>query len=220
MTAQDKFQKSQELLFFGKVNASISHELKNILAIISETAGFLKDLAEMPPGGESLTQETILTCSRDIIEEVQRGFATIAQMNAFSHSVDVPLKTVNLADVTDMMIGLAGFLKIAGKIKLNPAPRGAAMEVLTSPFQIQHLIYRTIVHAFESSGPDAELEVSIRTVKTDHVRISLTGIAFEGARKIQMDEINRIAASIGAQMELTESDAIEILVPRHPDGLK
>ena len=29
----------ESLGFFGKVNASISHELKNVMAIISETAG-------------------------------------------------------------------------------------------------------------------------------------------------------------------------------------
>ena len=68
MTAQDKFQISHDLVFFGKVNASISHELKNILAIISETTGFLKDLAEMPLGTKSVTPETILTCCQDIID--------------------------------------------------------------------------------------------------------------------------------------------------------
>jgi hypothetical protein len=39
------------LAFFGKVNASISHELKNVMAIISETAGLLGDLSEMARGG-------------------------------------------------------------------------------------------------------------------------------------------------------------------------
>ncbi|MBW1849305.1 MAG: sensor histidine kinase, partial [Deltaproteobacteria bacterium] len=32
---------NEDLIFFGKINASISHELKNVLAIISETAGLL-----------------------------------------------------------------------------------------------------------------------------------------------------------------------------------
>ena len=32
-----------DLAFFGKVNASISHELKNILAIISEAAVLIRN---------------------------------------------------------------------------------------------------------------------------------------------------------------------------------
>jgi hypothetical protein len=41
----------ESLAFFGKINASISHELKNVMAIISETAGLLKDLSDMAATG-------------------------------------------------------------------------------------------------------------------------------------------------------------------------
>ena len=37
MDKADDLLKYDSLVFFGKVNASISHELKNIMAIISET---------------------------------------------------------------------------------------------------------------------------------------------------------------------------------------
>ncbi len=43
MNSPIEFQNNEDLVFFGKVNASISHELKNILAIISEAAGLLND---------------------------------------------------------------------------------------------------------------------------------------------------------------------------------
>jgi len=76
-----EFQENDDLAFFGKVNASISHELKNILAIISEAAGLLQDLTEMATKGEKIELEMLNTCSQDIIEEVQRGFVTVKQMN-------------------------------------------------------------------------------------------------------------------------------------------
>ena len=44
------------LAFFGKVNASISHELKNVMAIIAETAGLLGDLSEMARGERPSTR--------------------------------------------------------------------------------------------------------------------------------------------------------------------
>ena len=47
MESPVEFQNNEDLTFFGKVNASISHELKNILAIISETAGLLGDLVHL-----------------------------------------------------------------------------------------------------------------------------------------------------------------------------
>ncbi|NNG12708.1 MAG: sensor histidine kinase, partial [Halobacteria archaeon] len=38
---------AQELRYFGKVTASISHELKNVLAILNEHTGLLQDLTAM-----------------------------------------------------------------------------------------------------------------------------------------------------------------------------
>jgi light-regulated signal transduction histidine kinase (bacteriophytochrome) len=83
MSREIDFKNNDDLAFFGKVNASISHELKNILAIISEAAGLLQDLTEMAAKGKKIELEMLQTCSQDIIEEIQRGFATIKQMNKF-----------------------------------------------------------------------------------------------------------------------------------------
>ena len=80
------FGSNYDLTFFGKVNASISHELKNNMAIISEAAGLLQDLTEMATKGQKVELEMLKTCSQDIVEEIQRGFTTIKQMNKFSHS--------------------------------------------------------------------------------------------------------------------------------------
>ena len=78
------FKNNDDLAFFGKVNASISHELKNILAIISEAAGLLQDLTAIATKGQKIELEMLNTCSQDIVEEIQRGFTTIKQMNTFS----------------------------------------------------------------------------------------------------------------------------------------
>ena len=99
------FKNNDDLAFFGKVNASISHELKNILAIISEAAGLLNDLTDMASKGGNFEVEMIQTCSKDIVEEIQRGFATIKKMNTFSHSADDPLKRVNLVEVLGIRAG-------------------------------------------------------------------------------------------------------------------
>jgi hypothetical protein len=145
MNSAIEFQNNEDLAFFGKVNASISHELKNILAIISEAA----------------------TCSQDIIEEIQRGFGTIKQMNTFSHSMDDPLKRVNLIEVLGLMINLAGFLSFAGKVRFD-LPEEAAPIVLTCPWRLQNLIYQSLVYAFESVGPDGEIQVSLHPQKNEH----------------------------------------------------
>ena len=152
MSSAIGLQDREDLAFFGKVSASISHELKNILAIISETAGLLDDLTQMAKSGKDIDLETIKTCSKDIVEEIQRGFAVIKRMNRFSHSVDEFVKSVDLVEILDLTIGLAGFLSFASNVRFDHQEEGPV--VFTSPFRLQNLIYQGLVFAFECAGRD------------------------------------------------------------------
>jgi signal transduction histidine kinase len=206
------FKNNDDLVFFGKVNASISHELKNILAIISEAAGLLQDLTEMAKKGQQIELDMLNTCSQDIVEEIQRGFATIKQMNTFSHSVDTPLKSVNLIEVLDLMIHLAGFLSFAGRVRFDP-PQNQASMVLTCPFRLQNLVYQTLVFAFRSVGADGEIKVSVQREPNGGARIAFSGLGTRGGLAFPTEEIKNIATSIGAEIRLADdSQAIDILV--------
>lgn len=213
MTGAIGFQDNDDLVFFGKVNASISHELKNILAIISETAGFLNDLTEMAKEGKDIDLEMLKTCSKDIVEEIGRGFVTIKHMNRFSHSVDDPFKSVNLVEILDLMIGLAGFLSFASNVRFDPQEEAGPV-VLTCPFRLQNLIYQALVFAFESAGPDGEIHVSIHPEQKDGVRIHFSGFRTMGGRAFPEDKTKKIAETIGAQIYVSnDSKAFDILVP-------
>ncbi len=110
----------QGLQFFGSVNASISHELKNIFAIISETAGFLNDLTQLSKQGQAFDLSLLENCSNSIAEEIERGFDTIRQMNQFAHSVDDPVKETAVHDTLALAVKLTGFLSFAKKQSWSP----------------------------------------------------------------------------------------------------
>ena len=220
MNSAIEFQNNEDLAFFGKVNASISHELKNILAIISETAGLLHDLTEMAARGKKVDLNMLMTCSEDIEEEIQRGFGTIKQMNTFSHSVDDPLKSVNLIEVLDLVINLAAFLSFASKVRFNP-PQGEAPMVFTCPFRFQNLVYQTLVFAFESVGPDGEIQISLHPQKNGSARITFSGLGSKSTRTFPVDQTIQIAASINAEIVVTDdSQVLDILVPEFVESMR
>ncbi|WP_157067533.1 hypothetical protein [Desulfosarcina cetonica] len=103
------------LAFFGRVNASISHELKNIMAIISETAGLLSDLSAMAQAGTPISADMITSSTESIIEEIQRGFTTIRQMNRFAHSVDTPVVSIDLMEILDLVRNLSEYLSLPAR---------------------------------------------------------------------------------------------------------
>jgi C4-dicarboxylate-specific signal transduction histidine kinase len=212
MNSAFESQNNEDLAFFGKVNASISHELKNILAIISEAAGLLNDLTEMIARGEKVDLEMLMTCSRDIEEEIQRGFGTIKQMNTFSHSVDEALKRVNLIEVLDLVIHLAGFLSYASKVRFNPGQVEAPM-VLTCPFRLQNMLYQTLIFAFKSVGAGGEIQVAVHREMNGNARIVFSSLGTKGDLPFPSEEIKNIATSIGAEIRMADDGrAIDILV--------
>ncbi len=208
-----EIQHDQNLAFFGKINASISHELKNILAIISETAGLLNDLTVLVEKGKKIDIDMFRTCSQDIEEEIQRGFATVRQMNTFAHSVDTSVKSVNLLDALKLMVTIAGFLSYASKIRVNP-PQEAELMVLTCPFQLQHLIYEALVFAFKTSEPEAEIQISIYREKNGDVRITFSDLGKLYDEKFSVDKVFAIATSIDAEVFITDDlQSFDLLVP-------
>ena len=220
MTSSDEIRNNHDLAFFGKVNASISHELKNILAIISEAAGLLNDLTALAGRGKDVDLQMLRTCSDDIVAEIQRGFATIKQMNKFSHSVDDPFKSIDLIAVLALMIDLAGYLSFTGQVRFDPPPQGVPA-VLTCPFRLQNLLYQALVFAFESTGPEAEIQVAMQPESSGHVRIIFSGLGSKCERAFPSDQMRRIADSISVAVQVNgDSRQIEIVVPEAMEGLQ
>jgi len=172
----------------------------------------------MAAKGQKIALEMLTTCSQDIVEEIQRGFATIKQMNTFSHSVDAPFKNVNLIEVLDLMIKLVGFLSFAGKVRFDP-PQDEAPMVFTCPFRLQNLVYQTLVFAFKSVGADGEIQVAVHREPNGSVRIAFSGLETKGGLPFPTEETKNIAKSFGAEIRLADdSRAIDIMVPQFDES--
>ncbi len=211
----------QGLQFFGSVNASISHELKNIFAIISETAGFLNDLTQLSKQGKTFDLSLLENCSNSIAEEIERGFDTIRQMNQFAHSVDHPVKDIQIDDVLALSVKLTGFLSVAKKTRLDDSVTSPSKDrsIFTSPFLLQTLVYRTLSALYRALDTGAELTVSLRDSDTSSVTLvffhdtpaDLTG--FPDGRTAEVAEV------LKAEIMVTDT-ALELTLPRENNTLK
>jgi signal transduction histidine kinase len=210
---------NEDLAFMGKINASISHELKNIMAIISETSGLLNDLMEMADRGKKIETETIRGCCRDIEEEIERGFTTIKQMNRFAHSVDEPVKTVDLKKTLKLMVGLAGFLSHACDIRFDDDLQ-EGIHITTCPFRLQNLIYRSLVFAFSKAGIHGQVNTVVRPEGSNGARIAFSGFSAPTTDNFFNDASTlNVAVSIGAELAVhADRRGFDILLcGRHAD---
>jgi len=204
----------ESLAFFGKINASISHELKNVMAIISETAGLLSDLSDIASTGSPVAPDMLDSCTTSIVEEIQRGFATIRQMNHFSHSIDTPIKSINLVDVLELVINLSGYLSFAGKIRVKPC-NSIKPIALTCPFLLQAITYQALVYTFKNAGPGAEITISIQSQNELAWRIIFSGFKAPKSQVFPDAITKRMAESIGVVIYWgSTANQLELEVPQ------
>lgn len=206
----------QGLRFFGSVNASISHELKNIFAIISETAGFLNDLTQLSKQGKHFDLSLLENCSNSIAEEIERGFDTIRQMNQFAHSVDDPVRETSLADTLTLAVKLTKFLSYVKKTHLDDAALDTT--VFTSPFLLQTLAYRILSSLYRLMDPGGEVVVTFRD--TDPVNVTLI---FSLDQPIDFNDFPdpltaEVAVALKAVFKTTDT-GLEVTIPRENDDL-
>ena len=207
------FINAEGLKFFGKVNASISHELKNILAIISETAGFLNDLADLAKKGKSLEISLIEECSDSIAEDIQRGFATIKQMNQFAHSVDIPVKEIDVLEVLQLTVKLSGFLSFSNSVKISNVGNNT-QPVLTCPFLLQNLLYQILIFTYESTGSNGEIHVSLNPSKKDGVDLVFSSPLQLNLKNFPTTKIQETADILGVELNINQSlHELNIWVP-------
>jgi len=155
----------QGLQFFGKMSATISHEINNALAIINENAGLLQDFTLMADKGMPLDPERLNSLAGKLIDQIRRAEGIVKNMNRFAHSVDESVKSVNLGDVVEFVTALSGRFASMRGVTVEPKPAAVPVTITTNPFLLENLIWLCLDFAMDTAG--AGNTIDIITVKTE-----------------------------------------------------
>ena len=156
--------------FFGKMSASISHEIKNTLAIINEKAGLLEDFTMLAGQGRPIDPERVKSLAGEIMKQIQRADGLVKRMNRFAHSADDPLKMIDLGETLELITSIAGRLASMREAQVDLILPGHPVMVVTNPFLFENLIWscleflltdnhKTIKLIPESIGEDVQIRL-------------------------------------------------------------
>jgi signal transduction histidine kinase len=148
------------LHFFGSMTASISHELKNALAIINENGGLLGDLAMLMEKGRPLEPERLKTLSGNIRRQVQRADDIIRRLNRFAHSAHEPAATSDVREIFEFTIALAARLATMKGVTMTIAP-GPPVQLETRLFQLENLLWLCLKHLFVLTEGNQTVEFAV-----------------------------------------------------------
>ncbi|RJQ66509.1 MAG: sensor histidine kinase [Desulfobacteraceae bacterium] len=171
------------LQYFGRTTASVSHELKNVLAIIKENAGLLNDYLLMMDKGMPVDPARFKVVAARIEEQTQRADKIIKNMNRFAHSVDDPFKSIDLNDLVALVSELSLREAAMHQVAFSFAPAVAPAPIRTAPFWLLILLGRCLNFALQTALPGQT--IILQTARSeDGVQISvepLNGLLETGA---------------------------------------
>ena len=89
---------SREAEFMGRITASATHELRNVLAIVKESAGLVEDLVRASETRGPPDAARLLKATGRIEAQVARGAELVTRLNRFAHSLDHDVESVDLEE--------------------------------------------------------------------------------------------------------------------------
>jgi signal transduction histidine kinase len=135
---------SDKAAFMGKITAGVTHELKNVLAIIRESAGLMQDLLALSGDAQFPLREKFSKVLSNIGDQVVRGVDLASRLNTFSHLPDETSSGLDLNEVAVQVVFLSQrFARLKG-ISLNVQPHERSVIVVTDPLKIQMVLFQCV----------------------------------------------------------------------------
>lgn len=205
------------LQFFGRISASISHELKNTLSIMNESAGLLEDLSLLAEKGKPLDLERVKHLSGLIKRQIQRTDQIIRNMNRFAHAVDDPFKEIGLHEFLTLVLAVSRRLTEARGVTVELAPVSENISVTTRPFYLHHLVWRILELGMEAVGESKRIGLEIKPTGQD-VEILFSGLDNLpdrlAARSFPDESEQTLLALLEARLQIeNENPQMRVMIP-------
>jgi light-regulated signal transduction histidine kinase (bacteriophytochrome) len=192
--------REQELAFFAKIGADITHEMRNVLSIVGENAGLLDDQLARARGRKVPDPEKLKKVAERIARQVKKGVEVMERFSQFAHAAD---EQTGSLDLTALVEGVAFLVQrhvrhLGGSLKT--ALPDHSVPVTTNPFCLQHALFRCLQMVWQY----AEKSVPV-TVELSNQESSAT-LTVSGTAAPESDELpGRLSELTGILNELEAS---------------
>ncbi|MEE9497430.1 MAG: hypothetical protein V3V39_12945 [Desulfobacterales bacterium] len=176
MVGKPEIMAETGLQFFGRMSASISHEIKNVLAIINENAGLLEDFSFMADRGMPIDPARLKVMAQTVKKQIGRADGIIKNMNRFAHSIDQTITTVDLDQTIELVIALTARIAAMRGVRVDLQLPGSPVTIPTAPFFLMNLIWLCLDFSMAASGDEKRVELVVEETENS-VRIRFRRLA-------------------------------------------
>ena len=139
--SEEKLLREKGLAFFGSITASFSHEINNVMAIIGELAGLMEDLLRVADQGHPPQLERFRGITERIGTQVKRGEEMTKRLNRFAHTMDDPVKTIDMTHLLVDLIALSERPRTRRRARLETRFPEETILLVSNPFLLQQAVF-------------------------------------------------------------------------------
>ena len=195
---------AQKLMFFGRISASLSHELKNVLATINEYSGLLDDLSQVATTGKPLGPERLQSICGKISRQIARGEELIRRLNRFSHRVDEPLATFDLRELLTLICDLCNRFARLKQVTLERRFPQESMSLTLDSFALLYAVTLAIDIALGAASEQGRITVAYELRDGCNIRVEISE-AVVGSDLVEQPEhtaLEQVCSHLGAGLQL------------------
>jgi two-component system NtrC family sensor kinase len=153
---------SSKMAALGKMAAGIAHEINNPLAVISEKAGWMKDLLAMEDVAGSENIQELADAVNKIEYHVVRAKTVTHRLLGFARRMEPMAERINVNEVLDESIE---FLKNEARYRNIEIVANYAPDLpvtTTDPAQLQQVFLNMINNGIDAIGKDGMISINTR----------------------------------------------------------
>jgi len=223
MSAKPDLIAETGLAFFGRISASISHELKNVLAIVNENAGLLEDLTLMAERGQAIDPARLKIMAAAVQKQVGRADEILKNMNRFAHSIDETVAEIHLNPTIKLFMALTDRFAAMRGVTVDLQLPDSPLKIRTAPFFLMNILWLGLDFSMSASGDEKRVELVVDESETS-VRIRfrrLAGLTEELWGAFYSDREKKLLAVLAADMTIEHgSEEITLRLAKNKDTLK
>lgn len=144
----------------GRLTASATHEMQNILATIRESSGLMEDLLAMSAEGFAHA-ERFKKGLRVMAEQVERGMMLSEQLNFCAHAQESAPVGSEVNEAASALVGLSRRQAARGKVLLVLAPGRSGLRSALRAMDVMTLLGLALDCALPVMARDTELLLSV-----------------------------------------------------------
>ncbi len=214
-----KASQHPEAAYLAAMTASATHEVRNVLAIIKESAGLVDDLVQVFGRKGTLNEEKVSQALARIEIQVKRGADILTNLNRLSHTLDEDLARVELGREVEQLVFLSQrFARKKGHLVVS----GEAEEgcfATANPIRLHMTLFSAMECCLEELPEGSTVTVEVRKAQGHEIVEYLGSREGVGEAAGPMEpkdwtDLVSLAESLGARVERSRDNyGIRILFP-------